>query len=160
MTHEEKRKMKYPDTKWFHYHNVNPKGKITTDCVYRAISNAMQIPYAQVAREMTEMQIETGWDTGESRLIDKYITSKGWQKHNQLYSYDEYDKKKKYTGKEFVDRIQQMRDSDLFKPCRSMFDRVIMNIGSEHLSCIVNGKIEDIWNCSNNCVGVWWSAKV
>ena len=152
MTHEERRKEKYPDTEWFHYNNVNPKGKITTDCVYRAISNAMQIPYAQVAREMTEMQISTGWDTGESRLIDKYITSKGWCKHSQPYKYDDYDNKKKFTGKEFVDYLSHMPKN------MSCFRRVIMNIGAEHLSCVINGKIEDIWNCSNNCVGVWWTA--
>ena len=156
MTREERRRQKYPDTKWFKYHNVNPKGKITTDCVYRAISNAMQIPYAQVAREMTELQIETGWDTGESRLIDKYITSKGWYKHSQPYKYDDFDNKKKYTGKEFVEYLQGMTK---FKN-GGMFNRVIMNIGSEHLSCVINGKVEDIWNCSNNCVGIWWSAKV
>ena len=152
MTQEEKRKKKHPDTKWFHYNNVNPKGKVTTDCVYRAISNAMQLPYAQVAREMTEMQIETGWDTGESRLIDRYITSKGWTKHSQPYRYDDYDKKKKYTGKEFVEYLSKMP-----KNVKS-FDRVIMNIGAEHLSCAINGKIEDIWNCSGYCVGVWWTA--
>lgn len=155
MTHEEKRKQKYPDTQWFRYHNVNPKGKITTDCVYRAISNAMQIPYSQVAREMTELQIETGYDTGESRLIDKYITSKGWKKHSQPKQYDcDSDSMKKFTGKQFVDYLTSFNTSVRVKE----FDRVIMNIGSEHLSCVINGKIEDIWNCSNNCVGVWWTA--
>ena len=155
MTQEERRKKKYPDTPWFRYHNVNPKGKVTTDCVYRAISNAMQIPYADVAREMTEMQIETGWDTGESRLIDKYITSKGWKKHSQPKQYDcNSDSMRKFTGKQFVDYLTSFNTSVRVKE----FDRVIMNIGSEHLSCVINGKIEDIWNCSNNCVGVWWTA--
>lgn len=155
MTREESRKKKYPDTKWFRYNNVNPKGKVTTDCVYRAISNAMQIPYAQVAREMTELQIETGWDTGESRLIDRYITSKGWKRHSQPKQYDcGSDSMKKFTGKQFVDYLTSFNTSVKVKE----FDRVIMNIGAEHLSCVINGKIEDIWNCSNNCVGVWWTA--
>lgn len=155
MTQEERRKKKYPDTPWFRYHNVNPKGKVTTDCVYRAISNAMQIPYSQVAREMTELQIETGYDTGESRLIDKYITSKGWKKHSQPKQYDcNTDSMKKFTGKQFVDYLESFNTVVKVKE----FQRVIMNIGSEHLSCVINGKIEDIWNCSNNCVGVWWTA--
>lgn len=155
MTREERRRQKHPDTKWFKYHNVNPKGKITTDCVYRAISNAMQIPYAQVAREMTELQIKTGWDTGESRLIDKYITSKGWKKHSQPKQYDcNTDSMKKFTGKQFVDYLESFNTVVKVKE----FQRVIMNIGAEHLSCVINGKIEDIWNCSNNCVGVWWTA--
>ena len=154
MTQEERRRVKYPDTEFFRYHNVNPKNKITTDCVYRAISNAMQLPYEQVAREMTEMQINTGWDTGEGRLIDKYIQSKGWKKHSQPKQYDcDTDTMKKFTGKQFVNYLKSFNTSTKVK----MFDRVIMNIGSEHLSCVIDGKIEDIWNCSNNCVGIWWT---
>lgn len=155
MTQEERRRAKYPDTEFFRYHNVNPKNKITTDCVYRAISNAMQLPYEQVAREMTEMQISTGWDTGESRLIDKYIQSKGWKKHAQPKQYDcNSDSMKKFTGKQFVNYLNSFNTVIKVKE----FSRVIMNIGSEHLSCIIDGKIEDIWNCSNNCVGIWWTA--
>lgn len=157
MTNEAKRRLKHPDTPYFRYNNVNPKGKITTDCVYRAISNAMQLPYAQVAREMTELQIQTGWDTGETRLIDKYIQSKGWIRHSQPYSIDYDGKKRKYTGKEFVNYIIKLQHSKLYNSLNNTFSRIIMNIGSEHLSCIINDKIEDIWNCSNNCVGIWWS---
>ena len=109
------------------------------------------------AFEMTEMQLDTGWDTCESRLINKYITSKGWTKHSQPYTIKEYNTKKKYTGKEFVDYLNKLKDMNL--PNNNIFNRIIMNIGSGHLSCIINGKIEDIWNCSNNCVGIWWSAK-
>lgn len=147
MTQEEKRKLKYPDTQWFRYHNVNPKNKITTDCVYRAISNAMVLPYEQVAREMTELQIKTGWDTAEKRLIDKYILSKGWYRHPQPKKPDN----SKYTGKEFVEYMLNLNKH------KFNAGNIIMNIGSEHLSCVIDGKIEDIWNCSNNCVGTWWS---
>ena len=74
---------KYPDTDTFHYYNANPKNKITTDCVYRAISAGLDIPYNTVVTEMAQLQCETGYDCGDNRLIDKYITSKGWESRPQ-----------------------------------------------------------------------------
>ena len=38
-----RRQDKYPETKWFIYDNVNPKNKITSDCVIRAITKAFEI---------------------------------------------------------------------------------------------------------------------
>ena len=37
-----RRQDKYPDTEVFHYFNANPKNRITTDCVVRAICLATQ----------------------------------------------------------------------------------------------------------------------
>ena len=142
MTQEEKRRLKHPDTIYFRYKNVNPKNKVTSDCVYRAISNATGIPYKDVALGMTMMQIETGYDTGENRLIDKYLSSLGWVKMNQPRKFDNT----KLTGKEFIDRFCKYQNHK----------KVILSIGSSHLSCIINGKFEDIWNCSSNKVGIYW----
>ena len=73
-----KRQDKYPDTNTFHFYNANPHNRFTTDCVIRAISTATEIPYNQVVMEMAEMQCKTGFDPSENKLIDKYLTSKGW----------------------------------------------------------------------------------
>ena len=43
---------KYPETKTFHYYNANPKGKLTCDCVVRAICTAMDKPYNDTLKEM------------------------------------------------------------------------------------------------------------
>ena len=56
------RKVKYPDTDTFKYYNANPKGKITCDCVARAICTALNEPYKYVLMEMIELSIETGYE--------------------------------------------------------------------------------------------------
>ena len=66
MTMNEKRKQKYPDTDYFHFHNANPKGKMTTDCVVRAITVALDQPWEQTIREMVEMSIKTGYMLDEN----------------------------------------------------------------------------------------------
>ena len=37
------RQQKYPETGTFHYHNQNPKNRLTGDCIIRAISRAMEL---------------------------------------------------------------------------------------------------------------------
>ena len=46
------RREKYPETNTFTYYNANPKGKITCDCVLRAVCTALNEPYNDVMKEM------------------------------------------------------------------------------------------------------------
>lgn len=133
-----KRQDKYPDTKWFHYFNANPKNRMTTDCVYRAICTGLNIPYNTVVREMAEMQCETGYDNGDNKLIDRYLKSKGWVKCNQPRKSDNT----KFTGKDFCKYTREKR--------------VVANIGGHHIVAIIDNKINDIWDSSDGCIGNYW----
>lgn len=77
-----KRQEKYKDTTTFHFHNQNPKNRLTTDCVIMAISTTTGIPYNDVVMDLARLQCETGLDDGEARLYEAYLESKGWVKHN------------------------------------------------------------------------------
>lgn len=145
MTQEEKRRLKHPDTFYFRYKNVNPKNKVTSDCVFRAISNATGIDYKTVVLEMTKLHLKTGYDTGENRLIDKYLSSLGWVKMSQPRKFDNT----KFTGEEFIDKFGKYQNHK----------KVILSIGTCHLSCIIDGKFEDTWNCSSGKVGIYWVKK-
>lgn len=134
-----KRTDRYPDTDTFHYHNANPRNRITTDCVYRAISTGLDIPYNTVVMEMAQMQCDTGYDNGDNKLIGKYITSKGWIEHKQPRK----ENNTKYTGKEFCKAFK--------------YSRVIANIGGHHITAIVNRKIYDIWDSTDGCIGKYWT---
>lgn len=136
------RQEKYPDTATFHFHNENPKGKFTTDCVYRAIATATGEAYATVVREMAELHIRTGLDTHEKRTIDKYLTSKGFTKYKQPRKPDNT----KYTGKEFCEQEQ------LYNPGR----RIVANIGGHHIVAILDGKVWDTWDSTRGCIGNYW----
>ena len=144
------RQQKYPETSTFRYYNANPKGRITTDCVIRAISTATEIPYHQVVMEMAELQCKTCYDDGDAKLYDQYLKSKGWVKYKQPRKPDGT----KYTGKEFCKEASQRFE---------LLDRnIIANIGGGHIVCIKANsfyeghKVWDIWDCTHKCIGNYW----
>lgn len=125
------------DTKYFHYYNANPKNKHTADCVVRAISLGLDKRYKEVLFDLTELSWETGYDPTSKQVIDKYLKQNGFIKMKQ----PRWGNGTKFTGKEF---------------CTSIKRTAIISIGSHHLSCIKDGKIWDIWDCSGRCVGNYW----
>lgn len=139
-----KRQDKYPDTSTFHYHNANPKNRITTDCVIRALSTALQIPYEQVVRELAEQQCKTGYDDGDSKAIDLYLKSKGWIKQPQPRKNDG----KKFTGKEWCKHICYYSDK--------YPNQIIANLGGHHTVAIMWGRIWDTWDSTDGCIGNYW----
>ena len=134
------RQQKYPDTATFHYHNANPKSRITTDCVIRAICTALEIPYNQVVMELAEQQCMTGYDRSCNTGIDKYLQSKGWVKHKQPRKPDNT----KYTGAEFCERART-------------YENYIANIGGGHIVAIVGGRVWDTWDSTDGCIGNYWT---
>ena len=134
------RQQKYPDTATFHYHNANPKNRITTDCNIRAICTALEIPYEQVVMEMAEFHCKTGYDVADPTGIDRYLQSKGWVKHKQPRKPDNT----KYTGKEFCKKAR-------------VYENYIANIGGHHIVAIVGGKVHDIWDSTYKCIGNYWT---
>lgn len=133
------RQQKYPDTATFHYFNANPKNRITGDCWCRAICTALEIPYNQVVMEMAELQCKTGYDSSD--LIGRYLESKGWIKHKQPRK----SNNTKYTGAEFCKLIAKTNR------------RYIANIGGHHIVAIVDGKVNDIWDSTDGCIGNYWT---
>ena len=71
------------ETPTYHFYNANPKGRRTTDCVVRSICTALEQDYNKTVIELAELQCATGFDDGDKKLYDKYLQSKGWQKHQQ-----------------------------------------------------------------------------
>lgn len=131
--------MKKPNnTTTFTYYNANSKGKKTTDCVIRAICTALDHDYNATAKELLDFWLKTGYEMSDVKCFGKYLESKGWKKQKQPRHPDNT----KYTGKEFVEIFK--------KTC-------IANIGGEHTVCIKDGKILDIWDSSDGCIGNYWT---
>ena len=137
------RQQKYPDTKTFRYYNANPKGRITGDCVTRALCTALGIPYNQCVMEQAETQCRTGYDNATAQGVTYYLKEKGWVKHPQPRKANG----KKYTGKEFCELLQRLGDT------RS----IVANIGGHHTVAIINGKVNDTWNSTDGCIGNYWT---
>lgn len=131
--------MKIPeDTECFTYYNANPKGKHTTDCVTRAICTALNQSYEQTIIELTKLWLTSGYEMSEPKCFGKYLELKGWKKNRQPRK----ENNKKYTGEEF---------------CKKFKGICVANIGGNHTVCIKDGKILDIWNSSDGCIGNYWT---
>ena len=141
-----KRQEKYKDTATFHYHNQNPKNRITCDCVKRSISLATGIPYNDVVMGLALLQCQTGMDECEKRLYGKYLEVKGWVKHPQPKKEDNT----KYTGKDFCKHLNKVGRGN-----------VIAHIGGHHIVALlpVNGKykVHDTWDSTKGCIGNYWT---
>ena len=144
-----KRTERYQNTSTFFYYNANPHHRITPDCAIRAISTGTQIPYDTVIRELAEMSIKTGYAIASKELTDRYLKSKGWVKCKQPRKYDNT----KYTGKEFC---RELLAYDCSLPGDFCIDRVIAHIGGHHIVAIIEGKVHDIWDSTNGCIGNYW----
>lgn len=128
------RKEKYPETSTFHYHNQNPKGRITGDCMYRAVSYATGIPYNDIVLEIAYIHCETGYENDKCAEI--FLERNGWIKMPQ----PKKENGKKYTVKDFVDTYK--------------LGTYIVNM-MHHLTVVQDGKNIDIWDCVKygGCVG-------
>lgn len=146
------RAAKYPTTEVFQYYNRNPKNRITTDCVLRAISTALDMPYHEVVMEMSEIQCKTGYDSHSKEVIDRYLKSKGWVKCKQPRKYDNT----KYTGEEFCLKIQHPIYCEELELPDCDWHHMVANIGGHHIVAIIDGKIHDIWDSSGGCIGNVW----
>ena len=131
------RKQKYPDTETFTYYNANPKGKITCDCVVRSICTALNQDYVDTLKELVELSIQTGYEHTDKKCIEKYMALKGWKKMKQPRK----SNNTKYTGEEF---------------CKIYKGTCVANIGGNHIVCIKNGKVHDIWDSTGGCIGNYW----
>lgn len=148
-----RRQDKYPDTNVFHFYNANPKNRYTDDCVIRAITNALDQTYEETYKEMFELSLSNYYSIYSQENIDRYLESKGWIKHKQLRKSDNT----KYTGKEFCKYFQDH--------IAYLGQSIIANIGGQHMVCIKevysaptrDVKIHDIWDCSDCCVGNYWT---
>ena len=148
------RREKYPETTTFHFHNANPKNRVTGDCWLRAICEALGEAYNDVLLEMVQVHVETGYEMSCDKAVDKYLGSKGWVKHKQPRK----DDNTKYTGKEFCRWLTA--NDPTFKT-----GSVICNIGGHHMVAIKpvehgmgkRYKVLDIWDCTDRCVGNYWT---
>lgn len=138
------RREKYPDTKTFAYYNANPKNRMGGDCVIRAVCTALEQSWEQTVRELTEVGIKYGFVVNDKNTYSKYLEQKGWVKNKQPKKANGT----KYTGEEFCKKIADKNKN------------YVANIGGHHVVCIKNGKVHDIWDSTDGCIGNYWVKEV
>ena len=141
------RQEKYRDTTTFKFYNANPKGRITGDCVIRAISTATGKNYWQVLDDLYVLNKATGYILNEKQCYDKYLEMTGWKKQKQPRK----SNNTKYTGEEFCRFIQERLAAG-----DKRYQSIIAHVGGHHIVAIINGRIHDIWNSTGGCIGNYW----
>lgn len=127
------------DNEYFKYFNNNPKGLHQSDCIVRAVANVLDREYVSICMELAELQCDTG--LADIALVDKYMSMNGFVKMKRPNHSDG----RQYRGYEFVK-----------SPIASCRRRILANIGVGHITSIIDGKINDIWDCSGKCIGNYW----
>ena len=128
-------------TEFYEYTNVNPHNRIGGDCVVRAIALITGQSWEQTVREMTELGIKKGLVLNDKDLYTLYLKEKGFKEMGEPRDVNN----RKLTIKEWL--IQ--REGMDVKP-------IIAKAGSHHLTAIKDGKVRDIWNCSNQTMHKYW----
>lgn len=141
----------FPDTDTFTFKNVNPKNRITGDCVFRAFANAMEQDYNETVMEMATLMCKTGYAMNDKKGEEAYLKAKGWTKRKQPRKLNGT----KYTGDEFC-RMLQGEQIDFMDAEFLTSDRIVAHIGGNHMVAIINGKVEDIWDSTSGTIGNYW----
>lgn len=116
----------------FRFYNANPENKITSDCVIRAISLALNINYSDTVELLIEHSNFFNCDMlvkdCYGSLLDNYFLLSKYKGWNQKVG-------------EIVDNLS---------------DCILILRIEGHLTCAIYGIIYDTWDTSNEPVDVFW----
>lgn len=135
------------DTADFRYHNANPKGRRTGDCVLRAIATSTGKSWDEVLDGLVEIAHKHKVMVNDTPCYDRYLQSLGYSKMNQPRKTDNT----KYTGHDF--------DEYLSGQGRLFGYDIVAHIGGHHIVAIVDGTIYDTWNSTGGSIGNYWIRK-
>lgn len=122
--------------------NVNPKKKKTGDCVIRAIAWASGIPYNEVYRELFEISLKTGYMINDKKTYERLLEKYGFVKRQQPRKFDN----SKYTIGE-IDKLISSKD-------------VAVVSCANHLTCVLDNEVVDIWDCRHKSIGNYYLKEV
>lgn len=129
----------------FEMKNVNPKNRKTGDCSTRALVGILGITYEEALKKQMEVSLKTFYDPTSKQVMEKVLAEYGYVKMAQPRKMFGY----KYTVSELDEILTE----------KQMQEGVLVTVANHH-TCIVNGVIQDIWNCSKKCVGNYYIKKM
>lgn len=134
-------KRKIPENnRCFTYHNANPKDRFTGDCVVRALAYANDMTWDEVFFELCSIGINKKLMPNDEKVYEQFLKDRGWRKQKQPVNYDGT----KYRAFNFCNVFARPEK------------RYIISM-RRHLTVIANKKVVDIWDCSKEVVGVYWT---
>ena len=105
------------------------------DCVVRAITIALNLPYEVVFKSLCDLAKETGFFPNDDETYGLYLKQNGWIKN-----------KPQRTGRS-LKRLENFNSAGI---------TAIVNTRN-HLVCVSNGKIYDTWDCKFYCANSYYT---
>lgn len=121
--------------------NLNPKRRKTGDCSTRALCGVTNIGYNEILLEQVNFALKTYYDTTSKQVIEKVLAKYGFVKMKQPRKWDNT----KYTVGELDEILTEKQ-----------MEQGVVVLVAHHWTCIVNGKVQDIWDCRNKTVGNYY----
>ena len=118
--------------------NINPKGKITGDCVVRALAVALNRDYLSVYTELFDISVETGYIINDKRVGEKLLAKNAFTKHKQP---------KKPNGKKYL-------VGEIDKLCS---DGIIVVTCAHHMTVVSGGVLLDTWDPRGKCISNYFT---
>ena len=129
------------DTKTYHYYNANPKGYFTGDCRYRAYALASGVKWEVAVVTVALWSAKTGKVDWNGETMNEVLQEFGyWLKHKE----PRHEDGTKYTVGELAVSLKNEKNP------------IVVSVNG-HVTCIKNGKVWDIWNCSDEYVRNYWT---
>ena len=134
-------RLKQPaETSTYHFHNENPRGLRSGDCVFRAIATLTGKSWDEVYDLLCEKGRDIKCPPNDTATYEKVLRDLGYVKMPSPKKAD----RRKYTASEFM---------KIFK------GTAVAHVGGHHMTAFVKGKVWDIWNCSAGSVGNFWCSE-
>ena len=121
--------------------NVNPKGRKTGDCSTRALVGTLGVSYDEALRLQCEGALATKYGITDKQVMEYVLKKFGYVKMKQPRKLDNT----KYTVGE-MDKVLTREQ---------VSEGVLVTVASHH-TCVVNGAVQDIWDCRGKSVGNYY----
>ena len=125
----------------FEITNVNPKGRKTGDCAIRALVGTLGISYEQALDECCYWAKKKYYGIADKQTMELVLKDHGYVKMKQPRKPD----RRKYL----------VMEMDQVCTPKQLEEGVFVTVANHH-TCIKNGCIQDIWNCSTMSVGNYY----
>ena len=129
----------------FELKNVNPKNRKTGDCSTRALVGVLGISYEEALKKQTEISLKTYYDPTSKQVMEKVLSE---------YGYIKMPQPKKISGNKYT-----VYELDEILTIKQLQEGVLVTVANHH-TCIVNGVVQDIWDCRHKSVGNYYVKEV
>lgn len=122
-------------------HNENPRNKKVNDCAVRAISKATNFGWTRVFKELCDVAFDNRCMPHDKVAGDKYLESLGFTR----VSCQPKKGEKRVNVKTLAGSSKGV---------------VMVASVAGHLTCIIDGKYYDTWDCGDKCVYYYYMRKI